>query len=108
MVAWSALQVAFDDDDDAELFELLAANGQHAPEVAAAMMRRRRLASLQFLQQQGSIKRQCGPQGKKTVDTAPFSWAAHMLRLTESDFKRRYRLDPDSFYKFQIITSCSR
>ena len=39
-----------------------------------------------------------GPQGKKRMsEEDPFSWEAHLQRLDEEEFKRRYRLDFDSF-----------
>lgn len=41
-----------------------------------------------------------GPKGPKPEPHWPgFSWAAHMGRLTESQFKLRYRLTVDGFYK---------
>jgi len=39
-----------------------------------------------------------GPQGKKVRrESTPFSWDAHLLLLTEDEFKQRYRLDFESF-----------
>ena len=38
-----------------------------------------------------------GPQGKKRRPKHHFSWSEHVLRLTEAEFKLRYRLDFDSF-----------
>ena len=39
-----------------------------------------------------------GPQGKKRRES-PFRWADHLARLTEKEFKERYRLTYDAFYK---------
>jgi hypothetical protein len=39
-----------------------------------------------------------GPQGKKVRrESTPFNWDAHLLLLTEDEFKQRYRLDFESF-----------
>ena len=47
-----------------------------------------------------------GPQGKKRRDKTPFIWEEHVLRLTELEFKQRYRLDYDSFRALlQILRS---
>ena len=61
---------------------------------AAATVRRRVVADLlPFLCHDGR-----GPQGKKRRrEGTPFSWDAHLLLLTEEEFKRRYRLDFDRF-----------
>jgi hypothetical protein len=39
----------------------------------------------------------CGPQGPKRADEQPFSWDAHLARLTPRMFRIRYRLTPDGF-----------
>ena len=45
-----------------------------------------------------------GPQGKKCrMDQTPFSWDAHVLLLTEDEFKRRYRMDFDSFTALVVL-----
>ena len=44
-----------------------------------------------------------GPQGKKRRPKHHFTWREHVLRLTEAEFKLRYRLDFDSF--MQLVTS---
>ena len=38
-----------------------------------------------------------GPCGRKRRELAHFSWEDHLLRLTEAEFKLRYRLNFDSF-----------
>ena len=38
-----------------------------------------------------------GPQGAKQREQHAFSWNDHVLRLTEAEFKLRYRLDFDAF-----------
>lgn len=40
-----------------------------------------------------------GPQGSKQRSEYSFDWTAHVARLTPDEFKQRYRLDFDSFYK---------
>ena len=40
-----------------------------------------------------------GKDCKKRKDPSPFSWTDHLLRMTESEFKLRYRLNFDSFMK---------
>ena len=93
MVAWSSI---LDDEDD--LFDPLG----HRAALAGAIQKRRAAAAAAFLAQQRprEPERQAsGPQGKKHKDTSLFVWEEHCLRLTEDEFKRRYRLTPDSFYK---------
>ena len=93
MVAWSSI---LDDQDD--LFDPLG----HRAALAGAIQKRRAAAAAAFLAQQRprEPERQAsGPQGKKHKDTSLFVWEDHCLRLTEDEFKRRYRLTPDSFYK---------
>ena len=61
----------------------------------AAHARRRRVLACAALLCSGK-----GPQGEKTAPTwEPFSWAKHMNRLSEKDFKLRYRVTVDAFYK---------
>ena len=59
--------------------------------IAAAVRRRQVAAAMQLL---GGGQ---GPQGKKRRRRSRFSWTDHLLRLTESEFKLRYRLDFDAF-----------
>ena len=89
MVAWSQL---FDDDE--ELGELLERvfSAQHRGAVAGAVLRRR-VAVCAALRPGGQ-----GPQGKK-LPVRHFSWADHVARLNEAQFKRRYRLTWPSFNK---------
>ena len=59
--------------------------------VAAILAIRRRAAA-------AAKKRQkSGPQGKKRRPMSFFSWSDHVHRLSERDFKLRYRLDRASF-----------
>lgn len=91
-----ALSSILDEEDD--LFDPLG----HRAAIAGAIQKRRAAAAGAFLAQQRprEPERQAsGPQGKKHKDTSLFVWEDHCLRLTEADFKRRYRLTPDSFYK---------
>ena len=87
---WS---VVFDDDE--ELGELL--DGVFSAGLvgrrAALNMRRRTAAAAAVAGKRGQ-----GPQGKKLKGT-PFSWVDHVIRLTESQFKRRYRLSWPAFNK---------
>ena len=39
-----------------------------------------------------------GPQDAKTDKSIGFTWEAHVARLDEAEFKRRYRLTAESFY----------
>ena len=55
--------------------------------IAAAMRRRQVVAAIQLLS--GGQ----GPQGKKRRTESRFSWKDHVSRLTEREFKLRYRLD---------------
>ena len=61
----------------------------------AAIRRRRALIVLHRMRAQ----RRQGPQGPKRREKTTFSWRDHLARLTEKDFRLRYRLDIDSFYK---------
>ena len=56
--------------------------------------RRRRLAMAMHLVASGQ-----GPQGSKRADKEPFCWADHVARLSELEFKQRYRLTFDAFYE---------
>ena len=70
-----------DSDSDDELNDL----------VAAVIDRRRRAAA-------AAKKRQkSGTQGKKRRPLSFFSWSDHVHRLSERDFKLRYRVDRASF-----------
>ena len=65
--------------------------------LAAAAISRRRSACLGYLLPD-LVPDGRGPQGKKARrEQIPFTWDAHLLLLTEEEFKRRYRLDFDSF-----------
>ena len=89
MVAWSQL---FDDEE--ELGELLeGVFGPRETSAAAAAMLRRRVAA--FASHQGGGQ---GPPGQKRR-VQLFSWPDHVARLTEAQFKRRYRLTWPSFNK---------
>lgn len=60
-------------------------------EIAAVLARRRRAAA-------AAAKRQkSGPHGKKRRPMSYFSWADHLNRLSERNFKLRYRVDRASF-----------
>ena len=65
--------------------------------IAAATRRRQILAAL--LTRSGGQ----GPQGAKYRTESPFSWNDHVKRLTESEFKLRYRLDFDAFQRLVEI-----
>ena len=61
----------------------------------ATMMARRRVVSFLL---PALLKDGRGPQGKKSRgDKPPFSWELHVRRLNEEEFRRRYRMDFDSF-----------
>ena len=87
MVAWSALF----HNDDAYVFDVISSTKRKALSVAVHHV----------LKRHTSRRDPCGrgPQGKKRRDPAPFSWAEHVLRLNEKEFKQRYRLNHESFYK---------
>ena len=65
--------------------------------IAAAIRRRQVVAAIQLLS--GGQ----GPQGKKRRTESLFSWKDHVSRLTEREFKLRYRLDFDAFNKLVKI-----
>ena len=69
------------DSDDDEIME----------HVAAVLARRRRAAAAALNRQKS------GPKGKKRMPLSFFSWTDHVHRLSERDFKLRYRLDRASF-----------
>ena len=90
MALWSAL---FDDDEElGDLLEQIFAARAKRCRQAATM--RRRAAFLASLARGGQ-----GPSGKKRVPGEAFSWSDHVHRLTEDQFKRRYRLSWPSFCK---------
>ena len=61
----------------------------------ATMMARRRVVSFLL---PALLKDGRGQQGKKSRgDKPPFSWELHVRRLNEEEFRRRYRMDFDSF-----------
>ena len=69
----------------------------HRLAIVAAMWRRQVMAATQLLS--GGQ----GPQGKKRRTESLFSWKDHVSRLTEREFKLRYRLDFDAFNKLVKI-----
>ena len=75
------------------------AESQAAVEAAirAAVHRRRLAAAASAAYRLGLRSGGQGPQGKKVPDPAPFSWTDHVARLTEAQFKQRYRLTFDGF-----------
>lgn len=81
-----------DGGGDADWLKLRAKRKARRMAVAVAVHRRRVVAALDQLRTDGR-----GPQGRKQREV-PFSWEDHLMRLTEADFKLRYRLDIDSFY----------
>ena len=87
MVAWSALF----HNDDAYVFDVISSTKRKALSVAVHHV----------LKRHTSRRDPCGrgPQGKKRRDRAPFSWEEHVARLNEQEFKQRYRLNHESFYK---------
>ena len=66
---------------------------------AAAAAVRQRVVAAASLQHAGQ-----GPQGKKMA-VREFSWGDHVARLTEAQFKRRYRLTWPSFNKLLGLVS---
>ena len=68
--------------------------------LCAALARRRRLLSAAAAAAASSMPSGQGPQGAKPKPHwQSFSWEAHVGRLTESQFKLRYRLTVDGFYR---------
>ena len=95
MVAWSQL---FDDDPEVgEFLERVFRAREKAGAAAAAV--RQRVVAAASLQHVGQ-----GPQGKKMA-VREFSWGDHVARLTEAQFKRRYRLTWPSFNKLLGLVS---
>ena len=79
-----------DNDDD---FDTTDSEEESDLEVAVReVVRRRRLAAAAAIRRQKS-----GPRGKKRRPFSFFSWTDHLHRLSERDFKLRYRLDRASF-----------
>ena len=77
--------------------DLAAEDSLRDASLAAAATSRRRSACLGYLLPD-LVPDGRGPQGKKARrEQIPFTWDAHLLLLTEEEFKRRYRLDFDSF-----------
>ena len=70
-----------DDDDD---------SGVNA--CIAAVLRRRQLARTAAIRRQRS-----GPRGPKRKPFSHFSWVDHLHRLSDRDFKLRYRIDREGF-----------
>ena len=63
-------------------------------ELIVAQLRRQQLAAaLAATETDGR-----GPQDAKTDKSIGFTWEAHVARLDEAEFKRRYRLTAESFY----------
>ena len=90
-------QIESDDEDD----EFFARSQRKRKLLAAAMWRHRFVVSLQLMGGQG-------PRGKKKRPVQQtFCWRTHLMRLTATEFKARYRLDIDAFYDLlQIIKPC--
>ena len=65
-------------------------------EVAAAFAARQRLACAFLWLAQASVHGP-GPKGKKRKK-GTLRWADHVCKLTEDEFKARYRLGSESFY----------
>ena len=76
------------DDDVLDLHAQLKAGR----EIQAAVAQRRRVVGAWEMMQGGQ-----GPQGAKQREQHAFSWDEHVRRLTEPEFKLRYRLDFDAF-----------
>jgi hypothetical protein len=71
--------------------------------IVAAVSRRRQVLSAFAASALGGLGGGQGPQGPKRA-RPKFSWAAHVQRLTTAEFRHRYRLTPEAFYKLlQVI-----
>ena len=88
MPATNSRVVAFDEDDE---YRRRAVKKARRLKLAVAVQRRRAAAAIMLLMN-GQ-----GPQGRKRRPQSPFSWEDHVARLTEPEFKQRYRLNWDSF-----------
>ena len=95
MVAVSRPAMA--DGEDDELLASLAAQRLRRIKVAVAARRKQVAAAVAAFSSCGQ-----GPQGKKRREAA-FSWEDHLARLTEDEFKQRYRLTWPAFRKLMDI-----
>ena len=91
MVAWSRRATMEDEDD--ERLARAAARRLWFLKAGAAARRKQVEAAMAALLASGQ-----GPQGKKRREAA-FSWSDHLARLTETEFKQRYRLTWPAFRK---------
>ena len=98
MVAWSA--ILGEDDETAALLDGIFSDDDERR--AAACVKARRIAAAAGVAEDARGGQ--GPSGRKRKLT-PFCWEDHLLRLNETDFKRRYRLDFDSFMKLLRVIS---
>jgi hypothetical protein len=88
-------QRTVDESADAEAEESHVQRAQeflHQQALALAIRRRQIAAALEDLASGGQ-----GPQGQKCRDDPVFSWESHMRRLSDAEFKLRYRLSRDGF-----------
>jgi len=77
-------------EDDALLMDIIRQRKLRRLQAAVAIRRRQIRAALAGEAGQG-------PQGSKRRETSFFSWTDHLARMTERDFKLRYRLDYNGF-----------
>ena len=82
----------FADDDDTMLWLRFRARKRFRREHLSIAQHRRWVAATGLCIGGGQ-----GPCGRKRRELAHFSWEDHLLRLTEAEFKLRYRLNFDSF-----------
>ena len=96
-MAVSRPAMADGEDEDDELLASLAAQRLRRIKVAVAARRKQVAAAVAAFSSCGQ-----GPQGKKRHEAA-FSWEDHLARLTEDEFKQRYRLTWPAFRKLMDI-----
>ena len=82
----------FADDDDTMLWLRFRARKRFRRQHLSIAQHRRWVAATGLCIGGGQ-----GPSGRKRRELAHFSWEEHLLRLTEAEFKLRYRLNFDSF-----------
>ena len=82
----------FADDDDTMLWLRFRARKRFRRQHLSIAQHRRWVAATGLCIGGGQ-----GPCGRKRRELAHFSWEDHLLRLTEAEFKLRYRLNFDSF-----------
>lgn len=87
-----------DEDEDMEIWIRHRMRKRMRREQLTAVQHRRCVAAVGVLIDGGQ-----GPHGQKYFDKQHFIWEDHVRRLTEQDFKLRYRLDFDSFNKLLDI-----